>query len=400
MKTRTIGGRLRLLGYRLLLALTVVTGAVGQTTEKCDDCSELGRKAADLQMQALRAADVLRNIDLLKSQVKGLEDDRLYYLRGTYPALDHARLYEGLSRDAADLAQRTNDPADFQRANDYKNDAVAARQESHNLEVRAAEAAAKKEALQKQIDSAESDAKRLADEAAKAWQAYHDCLKKAKCGPQVDGANKTPTGFSNCPKAQEWLERAAELQKIANQDHEFARQAKASSAQVSGEQKANLLESAKRFEEQARMSESMARERERLAAYELQKCREKSSAATGPTDGGAIAPVAWPFDYPPPGAIPVQRDSEVTASITIENECQTAESYRIETTGLPAGLISADEPLRIDTESKREFPLKYNTKGLAPGLYSGTIAIVCITCDSSCPRPRKEFPIQIYVPGQ
>jgi preprotein translocase subunit SecY len=81
----------------------------------------------------------------------------------------------------------------------------------------------------------------------------------------------------------------------------------------------------------------------------------------------------------------------------VENHCPTAQSFRIESQGLPASLLKTSGSVSIGGGASTDFPIKLNTVGLAPGTYSGNIVVICVTCGDTCKQDRSIFPIQFSV---
>jgi hypothetical protein len=367
-----------LFGIALSMVLTLAFSLpVPGEDAPCADCAALGRTAADLQLKAIEASRVVEQAPWLLKEADQIEETARSESRASDAALDHARQYGNLYRDAQEFAQRTGNAKDFRHAADYKKWQDDAKEEFHKLEAKAKSHREEAQSLRDKANNAKANASKLEEETKNAWQAYHDCLKKAKGPGTADGAAMTG-GISDCKQAQEWLDRANELHRMADRSRQFAKEASDTKTRDG-------------FESEAKMLEGMARQREREAAYALLKCPPRVADAP-------VAPANAFGAGVPPGAIPLPRDSELKTTLSIKNDCPTAEEYRLETKGLPSDLIQTVDPMRVDTASSREFPLTYNTKGKAPGLYRGTIAIVCLTCNATCPRERKDFPIQFFIP--
>ncbi|MBV8206540.1 MAG: hypothetical protein JO041_07095 [Acidobacteria bacterium] len=358
------------------LALALLAALPRVAAQTCANCEKLGRTAADLQMQLLWANETLRQLPDLQNQADALERQRIAALRQADVDIDHARLYGNLARDARELGDRTHSDADYERAAGYTQNSQQAKADFEANEAKAKALGQQQAELRAKIASAKPEVDRLTKEVAVAWQAYHDCLTKTKCPPPT----ATGAAHSDCPDADEWLNRADELYGMAQREHGFAMQARSR-----GDAK-----SADYFEQQARSSDSMARTREQMAAYALLKCGERP--AVGPQQPQPIAESAVP-----PGAIRLPPEGEERGAVTITNHCDRAESYRVETTGLPEGMITAADELRVDAGATRPFVLIYSSKGLKPGLYSGTLRIVCLTCNASCPRQDTSSPVLIFI---
>jgi hypothetical protein len=355
--------RITRFGVSLLIALVWQSIRLNaQDTAVCSDCAELGRTAARLQMEELKAEDLMRQNPL--SLADAYERD----------AREEYRINRSIAGDAL-----------WKEAE----------------KIRASASAAK------------ADAEKFGREAETAWQAYYDCLKKSKC-PTPEPQGKVTTGFSTCPEAQEWLDRASQLHKMAERERGYAKAAKTEKNDKSAES----------FEQQAKLSDGMAREREREAAYALQRCADKQvPVADGPSagaqttenpatggqtngagqsvDSGVMPGNGQPVragSAPPPGSIPLPHDGQLKSTITITNSCKSVEVFRIETSKLPEGMVDVSDQLRVAPESPRDFEVLFSSKGILPGLYSGSISVVCITCDATCPQQRKDFPLQIFVP--
>jgi len=340
-----------------LLLLTCGLGALqAQDGATCADCAELGRTAARLQLAAFQAADVALHADDLKRQA------------------DDLALRASIAHDGADQILLAATDA---QGHGLEQKAQALTKDYRTEQQKADQLQKQSEALLAKAASAAGDAKKLAAESAAAWQAYYDCLKNSRCS---DGSAATePADFSACPEAQEWLDRANGLHDAANKDRESANDARAR-----GDANA-----ADKFDQAAMSADDMARTREREAAYALEKCADRETAAAN----AAAAAV------PQPAAVALPRNGELTSKMTIVNNCQTPENFRLVTDKLPASMVDTSMSWDLGPGTRVQIDVIFKSTGIQPGLYSGTISVVCTSCGTLCPQQSKTFPVQLQVPA-
>jgi len=237
-----------------------------------DDCSDLGRTAAQKQMEAVRAKDELSQVPYWLAQADSLDHDAQSYR-------DEADHSSKLAAGYAELNDSTNEAFYKAQANEYQAKSQAA--------------GAQGKALREKANSAKANADALEKAAQDAWNKYYACLGLPLCpkattgtsaggntiggGTAGSGSGTTSVSFNDCPEAKSALDSANFWHQQAVKDLELAAQSKL-------EGNASRSEG---WELQARLDESSARMWERQAAYWLEQCHEKKTTVAerqqGPT---------------------------------------------------------------------------------------------------------------------
>src|SRR5262249_18036402 len=267
-----------------------------------DDCGELGRIAAQKQIEAVQAKAELSWIPDWLSQADSLDHNADLYQQQA----DHALT---LVKGYAELNDPTNQTYYQNEAKDYQARSEAAR--------------AQAKALRDKANSAPANAVALEKAAQEAWNAYYACLALPPCpqsaavpnpsnpgatsngatstspgGPSVGGGTggaTTPVHFVDCPQAQSALDSAKFWHQQAVRDLEFAAQAK-----LEGNS-----DRAQNWELQARLDEGNARMWEREAAYALRRCQEhKTTTAEQQNTPATSAPPNTSTTGPAQGQAP------------------------------------------------------------------------------------------------
>ncbi|GAC1661041.1 MAG: hypothetical protein NVS9B4_12750 [Candidatus Acidiferrum sp.] len=234
-----------------------------------EDCAELGRDAAAKQLDATRAKDDLRQVPMWMSEAEAAQRDAFRLHDEATNSFTRAGQYEGLKDKANAESQRV-------QGRDYQARGDAAQAKADALK-------AKAEGAQGRADAAEKAA-------ADAWAQYYACLHLPPC---PEHAETTPTGgntigggpaggavnvgggaqggFANCPAAKAQMDEAAYWHQQAAIDA-----AKMSQALSTGDMRA-----AEYLRNSMVQDERNAQNHERQAAYELERCNQKTLTAGG-----------------------------------------------------------------------------------------------------------------------
>jgi hypothetical protein len=269
-------------------------GAAKTCKHSDEECADLGRIAAEKQLEALHARDDVRRAYLLVAQADLLDSQATYAYQNADTALEDARLAQNRGDSAAAAAFTAQFRAYQAQGAARRTEAAAVRERANGAEARATAA-----------ETAAADA----------WKQYNDCLRRPPC---PEDSNASPTGgnvigggtpgsvvnvaggpgtgspsFSNCPKAQEQLDEAKYWHMQAALD-----MAKMQQAIMAGDSRA-----AQYLQNSVALDESFAQNHERMAAYELAECNKKMMAAkpAGPTPN-ATTPGAAAQPTPTPAA--------------------------------------------------------------------------------------------------
>ena len=237
-----------------------------------DDCADLGRIAAQKQIDAVRAKDELSQVPSWLSQADSLDRDAKSYQ-------DQATHSSKLAAGYAELNDTTNEAFYKAQASDYQ--------------AKSDTASTQAKALREKANNAKANADALEKAAQDAWNLYYACLRLPPCPKNgtgtgaggntvgagtASGVGATPVSFTDCPEAKSALDSANFWHQQAVKDLELAAQAKldGNAAQAQG------------WELQAKLDEGSARMWEREAAYALEKCHQKKTTTAGQPGSNAI----------------------------------------------------------------------------------------------------------------
>jgi subtilisin family serine protease len=96
----------------------------------------------------------------------------------------------------------------------------------------------------------------------------------------------------------------------------------------------------------------------------------------------------------------VKPNQVVSSNITAENICRHRHRFEIDSRELPPFMRLAGEPgSNVDPHGQHNFPVKFDSTGLAAGVYEGVVAIKCVTCkrESGCTQDRELLHIYMTV---
>lgn len=124
-----------------------------------------------------------------------------------------------------------------------------------------------------------------------------------------------------------------------------------------------------------------------LAGLGSMVCTAQNRSASSPDNQ-----VNWSFS--------IQADRTFPSHITAENIC--SQRHRFEIAGWPLFLRPAgDSSADIDSHAQHDFPVKFDSIGLLPGLYEGTVTIQCVGCKAeNCTPDHQSIRVHLRVQGQ
>src|SRR5882672_2271083 len=97
--------------------------------------------------------------------------------------------------------------------------------------------------------------------------------------------------------------------------------------------------------------------------------------------------------------VQLARDAQANSTITIQNQCQQTHSFNVIQQQTPFLQLLAAPLVNVPGNSSYNLPVRFNTNGLNPGQYQGTVIVKCETCskESTCKQDREILPIRLTV---
>jgi len=105
----------------------------------------------------------------------------------------------------------------------------------------------------------------------------------------------------------------------------------------------------------------------------------------------ATADVVWDMKLAP--------NTWAKSTLTVKNQCKQQHSFTITLENVPYLRFLAELTVIVPGHSSRDLPVTFDSAGLKPGEYKGTILVKCNTCrkESTCHQDRETIPVRLTV---
>lgn len=95
------------------------------------------------------------------------------------------------------------------------------------------------------------------------------------------------------------------------------------------------------------------------------------------------------------------RNKKADTTISAENICHGSHQFHLEPVNLPFMQFLATVDFSVPPRKTHTVPVRFDTTGLAPGLYQGRVNILCTSCrrEPGCTQDRSILNVFMTVPG-
>jgi chemotaxis protein histidine kinase CheA len=99
--------------------------------------------------------------------------------------------------------------------------------------------------------------------------------------------------------------------------------------------------------------------------------------------------------------ITLEADRSAPSTVTILNRCKGKHSFEINAPTLAFMSFPETNSAKVKGGQTEVVPVLFDTSGVAPGLYTGEIVVLCLSCgkEPTCTQDRDTFPVKLTVPG-
>lgn len=100
---------------------------------------------------------------------------------------------------------------------------------------------------------------------------------------------------------------------------------------------------------------------------------------------------AWPGNLP--------TNIQARSKITIRNQCKKTHSFTLDPSDVPYLQLPASPTVQVAGRSDQELGVVFNTIGMRPGDYRGSVAVKCETCgeEKGCSQDNQTLPVHLTV---
>jgi hypothetical protein len=97
----------------------------------------------------------------------------------------------------------------------------------------------------------------------------------------------------------------------------------------------------------------------------------------------------------------MQTNTVADSNLTVVNRCKKNHQFQIQLQNVPFLQLSANQ-VNVKGSQTQVLPVKFDTRNLAPGVYQGTVTVLCLTCSSepTCTQDREVVPVVLSVTGE
>jgi hypothetical protein len=100
--------------------------------------------------------------------------------------------------------------------------------------------------------------------------------------------------------------------------------------------------------------------------------------------------------------VTLKTDFQASSNLTVVNQCRNTHTFTVTKENLPFLHFLAETTFTVPGQSTRDLPVRFDTTGMRPGKYGGTVTVKCNTCsgEPTCAQDREILPVRLMViPG-
>jgi hypothetical protein len=115
-----------------------------------------------------------------------------------------------------------------------------------------------------------------------------------------------------------------------------------------------------------------------------------------------VGPVAaQPPAQTPAWDVTLKTNTVANSNLEVVNRCKKNHQFQIQTTNLPFLHFSSTQ-LSVKGGGKELVPVKFDTSNLAPGVYQGSVLVICQSCkgEATCTQDREVLQVVLRVTGE
>jgi hypothetical protein len=92
-------------------------------------------------------------------------------------------------------------------------------------------------------------------------------------------------------------------------------------------------------------------------------------------------------------------NAQASSNITIQNQCKLTHTFTITEQQTPYLQLLASSTVTVPGNGSYNLPVRFNTSGMNPGVYQGTVLVKCETCrkERTCQQDREILPVRLTI---
>ncbi len=106
-----------------------------------------------------------------------------------------------------------------------------------------------------------------------------------------------------------------------------------------------------------------------------------------------------PEQQRPAWGVQLARNAQAKSNITIQNQCQQSHTFSVIQQQTPFLQVLESASVQVPGHSSYNLPVRFDTTGMNPGEYQGTVIVKCDTCnkEKTCKQDREVLPLRLTV---
>lgn len=98
--------------------------------------------------------------------------------------------------------------------------------------------------------------------------------------------------------------------------------------------------------------------------------------------------------------VTLESDRTARSNITVQNRCKKTHNFEIKLQNISFLEIEQTE-VKVKGGKDKIVPVMFNTTGLTPRIYEGTVLVICLSCskEPTCTQDRETLPVVLKIPG-
>lgn len=104
---------------------------------------------------------------------------------------------------------------------------------------------------------------------------------------------------------------------------------------------------------------------------------------------------------PPVWEVTLPTGTTARSTLTVVNRCKKSHEFQIVLENVPFLKFAGVNQVKVSGGKSVEVPVVFDTNGIAPGLHTGLVTVLCQTCKSepTCTQDRERLPVKLTVTG-
>jgi len=104
---------------------------------------------------------------------------------------------------------------------------------------------------------------------------------------------------------------------------------------------------------------------------------------------------------PPAWEVTLPAGTTARSTLTVVNRCKKSHTFQIVLENVPFLKFAGVNQVKVSGGKSIEVPVVFDTNGIAPGLHTGLVVVLCQTCasEATCAQDRERLPVKLTVTG-